>query len=409
MLGAVLNTHQQWLCRHLADLGYVVTRQVAVADTAEMIRQAVAEALGRADAVITTGGLGPTSDDLTREVIATMFGRVLREDGAVLAAIEKFFAARQRPMPERTRVQALVPDGARVLPNAQGTAPGLVMEVASRLWGGGERPGLLIMLPGPPRELYPMFSAQVAPLLREKFPLAEGFVCQTLHTVGWGESMIEEKVGSPLQPLIDQGLELGYCARSGEVDVRLLARGPEAERLVSQSAQMVRAAVGMSIFSEGAETLEAVVVRLLSERQKTVAWAESCTGGYISHRLTNVPGASAVLRCSWVTYCNDSKMGLLGVRSETLAEHGAVSDAVACEMAEGARSRSGADFGVAVTGIAGPSGGTAEKPVGTVHIALAAEGSTHAVRFLNPYDRETFKHVTSRQALDLMRRALAAA
>jgi len=193
MLGRVLNTHQQWLCRQLADLGYVVSRQVAVPDTGVDIQTAVREALSRADLVIATGGLGPTSDDLTRDLIAEMLGRELREDAAVLAHISKFFEVRKRPMPERTRVQALIPDGALVLSNPNGTAPGLAMQVGPNLFRPGKG-SWLIMLPGPPRELRPMFKNTVIPLLQKMLPLEAPFVCRTFRATGIGESVVEARV-----------------------------------------------------------------------------------------------------------------------------------------------------------------------------------------------------------------------
>jgi nicotinamide-nucleotide amidase len=402
MLGRVLNTHQQWLCRQLADHGYLVSRQVAIDDSGLSIQQAVSEAVAAADLVIVTGGLGPTSDDRTRDLIAQLLGRKLIEDAAIVARVESFFAARKRPMPAITRVQALVPEGATVLANAHGTAPGLVME-APRAGGGST---LLIMLPGPPRELRPMFAEQVLPLIEKRFPLETAFVCRTLKTTGLGESLLEEKIARPLRPFTDAGLELGYCARIGEVDVSFVGRGSKAVRAVEEAERIARGLLGDAVFGSDEETLEAVVVRLLTERKQTVALAESCTGGFISHRLTNVPGASNVFLGGLVTYSNDAKQNLLGVEAATLAAHGAVSEATARQMAEGARLRMGTDYALAVTGIAGPGGGTAEKPVGTVWIALASAKATLALRQINPYDRETFKFVTSQQALNLLRRSI---
>lgn len=406
MLGRVLNTHQQWLCRQLADLGYVVTRQVGVADTAEDIEQAVREALGRADFIITTGGLGPTSDDITRDRIAALLERKLTEDPAIVAHVEGFFAKRNRPMPASTRVQAMVPDNALVLHNAHGTAPGLALHVSPNPFRAGGKASWLVMLPGPPRELRPMFTNQVAPLLKEKLPLEGDFVCRTLRTVGIGESYLEERIAGPLKPLTDVGLELGYCAHTGAVDVRFVARGCGADADVAEAARIVYELAGEHIFGEGDDELEQVLVHRLTERKQTLALAESCTGGFIAHRLTNVPGASAVFLAGLVTYSNDAKEKFLGGRAETLAAHGAVSEAVAREMAEGARTRTGADFALAVTGIAGPGGGTAEKPVGTVFIALATASGTKVINPMNRYDRETFKYVSALQALDLLRRTM---
>ena len=406
MLGRVLNTHQQWLCRQLADLGYVVTRQVAVADTADDIERAVREALGRADFIITTGGLGPTSDDITRDRIAALLSRNLHEDPAIVAHVEGFFAKRNRPMPASTRVQALVPDGALVLDNAHGTAPGLALHVSPNPFRPDGRPSWLVMLPGPPRELRPMFTNQVAPLLKEKLPLDADFVCRTLRTVGIGESYLEERIAGPLKPLTDAGLELGYCAHSGAVDVRFVGRGCGADADVAEAARIVHSLAGEHIFGEGDDELEQVLVRRLTERKQTLALAESCTGGFIANRITNVPGASAVLLAGLVTYSNAAKQAFLGVKAETLAAHGAVSEAVAREMAEGARAKTGADFALGVTGIAGPGGGTPEKPVGTAFIALASATGTKVINPVNRYDRETFKHLTCLQALELLRRVL---
>jgi len=406
MLGRVLNTHQQWLCRRLADLGYVVTRQVAVADTADDIERSVREALGRADFIITTGGLGPTSDDITRDRIAALLGRKLHEDPAIVAHVAGFFAKRNRPMPFSTRVQAMVPDGALVLNNAHGTAPGLALHVSPNPFRPDGKPSWLVMLPGPPRELHPMFTNQVAPLLKEKLPLDADFVCRTLRTVGIGESYLEERIAGPLKPLTDAGLELGYCAHSGAVDVRFIGRGCGADADVAEAARIVYSLAGEHIFGEGDEELHEVVLRRLTERKQTLALAESCTGGFIANRITNVPGASAVLLAGLVTYSNAAKQAFLGVKAETMAAHGAVSEAVAREMAEGCRARTGADFALGVTGIAGPSGGTPEKPVGTVFIALASAAGTKVINPVNRYDRETFKYLTCMQALELLRRAL---
>src|ERR1051326_8631544 len=258
MLGFVLNTHQQWLCRELSQRGYTVIRQVAVPDTGPAIQTAVREALTRVDLVITTGGLGPTSDDLTRECIAQLFGRTLCEDSETLSRIERFFRERNRPMPQRTRLQALVPSGARILPNWNGTAPGLVLEVEATPFGRPNARALLIMLPGPPRELEPMFLKEAMPLLLERFPPAEHFACRVLRSTGIGESIVEERIAPALQPLTAQGLEIGSCARFGEVDVRLVARGPHAQAVVGQAEETVRGLIGKHIFGSEADELPAV-------------------------------------------------------------------------------------------------------------------------------------------------------
>ncbi|HXR07202.1 MAG TPA: competence/damage-inducible protein A, partial [Candidatus Acidoferrum sp.] len=382
LVGRVLNTHQQWLCRQLTDLGYEVSRQVCVADDGEQIQAVARESLQRADAIIITGGLGPTSDDRTRDFIAQMLGRKLVLHPDTRGRIEQFFAARPHPMPAKVLVQAMIPEGATVLPNANGTAPGLALETKrGKQW--------LILLPGPPRELRPMFVESVVPLLRREFPLASKYLCRTIKTTGLGESVVEEKIDAALRPLASEGLELAYCARVGEVDVRLAGRGEKAEALLAEGMARVERLLGPAIFGREDESLESVVIGLLTSGKKTVAVAESCTGGFLAHRLTNVAGASAVFLGGVVAYSNAIKRDILGVRAETLRQHGAVSEAVAREMAEGARRLVGADYALAVTGIAGPGGGTPEKPVGTAYVGLSESKGTTVQFQYSPVDRET--------------------
>jgi nicotinamide-nucleotide amidase len=263
------------------------------------------------------------------------------------------------------------------------------------------------MLPGPPRELRPMFDELVVPLLRREFPAEAPFVCRTLRTNGVGESVAQDKIAAPLQGLAAAGLEIGYCARVGQVDVRLSARGADAERTVGEAEAIVQKILDANIYGFDDEEIETVVVRLLTARKRTLALAESCTGGNIAHRVTNVPGASSVFLGGMVSYANEAKGNILGVSPEALKEHGAVSEVVAREMAEGARKKFGADFAIAVTGIAGPTGGTKEKPVGTVFIALAGGFGTVVERKLNSFDRATFKELTAQQALEMLRARLA--
>jgi nicotinamide-nucleotide amidase len=406
LLGRVLNTHQQWICRQLSDHGYTVNRQVAIGDGSQDIRHAVREALERADLVITTGGLGPTCDDVTRERIAELLGRKLQQVPEIEAAIRQYFESRGRTPPAKTRVESFVPEGADWLKNQFGTAPGLVISVDPNPFRASRERSLLIMLPGPPRELRPMFRDQVLPLLAREFPRTDGFVCRTLKTTGLGESLMEERLEGPLKPLVEVGMELGFCARMGEVDVRFVARGPRAESIVAEAERLTLESAGEFVFGSGDDQLESVVVREMSARCQTLALAESCTGGHIANRITNVPGASAVFLAGLVTYHNDAKIQLLGVLPATLAAHGAVSEPVAREMAEGARKATGADFAVAVTGVAGPGGGSKEKPVGTVFLALSSMEGTIVLRQLNAFERETFKHLTTQQALAMLRRAV---
>jgi nicotinamide-nucleotide amidase len=426
LLGRVLNTHQQWICRRLADLGSVVARQVTVPDTAQDIQHAVDEALDRADLVIVTGGLGPTSDDITRELIAQLLGKKLIRDEAVVAHIRNYFASRKRPMPPNNEVQAMVPEGAVVLPNPNGTAPGLAMLVEQNEGRGwkvedgrkvtapssilhppfSRSKQWLVMLPGPPRELRPMFETSVVPLLEREFPAQAPFVCRTLRTGGIGESAVQDKIKASLDPLVTAGLEVGYCARVGQVDVRLAAAGAKAADIVREAEAVVQQILGANIYGFDDELIEENVVRLLAAQQKTLALAESCTGGGIANRITNVPGASKIFLGGVVSYSNMAKETFLGVSSGTLASHGAVSEAVAKEMAMGARERFGADFAIAVTGIAGPDGGTLEKPVGTVFIALAGAFGMVVECRSNVYERAMFKELTAQQALEMLRARL---
>lgn len=408
MLGRVLNTHQQWLCSRFADLGRTVTRQVAVPDGSADIEQAVREGLSRADLVVTTGGLGPTCDDITRERIAAMLGLVLHHDPAVETQIRSYFTGRGRPVPERTKVEAMVPEGALVLPNRHGTAPGLALKVSPNPFREGGRASWLVMLPGPPRELRPMFDTEVAPLVQREFPMEGGFACRTLKTTGLGESYMEERVAGPLKALTDAGMDLGFCARVGEVDVRFVARGPRAAETVAEAERITRGLVSEHIFGEQDDTLESVLVRELSARRQTLALAESCTGGHIANRITNVPGASAVLLAGFVTYANAAKVAAVGVPESVLRDHGAVSESTARAMAEGARRAGAADWAVSVTGIAGPGGATPTKPVGTVHVAIAGPDGTEAFHHVNAFDRETFKYITAQQAMSRLLRRLRA-
>lgn len=404
MLGRVLNTHQQWLCRRLADLGHVVTRQVAIADEGREIQNAVRESLARAEFIITTGGLGPTSDDITRELIAELLGKKLVHEPKVLTHIENYFAKRNRPRPERTTVETMVPEGAEVFINNNGTAPGLALKIENQNSKFNNHQWL-VMLPGPPRELRPMFDEYVVPLLKREFA-GEAFVCRTLRTTSVGESRVQEALEKFFAPLVARGLGVGYCARPWSVDVRLTGTGPEAPGIVAQGEAIVRQILGAHIFGVDDDEIENVIVDRLRTQKKTLALAESCTGGNIAHRVTNVPGASEVFLGGVVSYANSAKERFVGVNAETLKNHGAVSEPVVREMAAGAREKFGADFALAVTGIAGPGGGLPEKPVGTVFIALASAAGTEVKQFLNPWDRATFKEVVATQALELLRARL---
>ncbi len=396
LLGKVLNTHGKWFGEELFKLGMRVQRLTTVPD-GEAITQALRECVSRADAVIVTGGLGPTSDDLTREATAEVIGAELIEDEAALRSLEAFFAARSKVMADSNRKQAQVLVGADVLPNPNGTAPGIY--VPPRMNKAANC--AVFLLPGPPRELYPMFRTEVAPRLVALAGLAKPPGLLELRLTGVGESDLQQEIDADLAAIPD--LEVGYCARVGEVDLRLI--GDEAAIAVGR--EMAMAKFSKQIFSEDGTSLEATVVRLMTERGLKLATAESCTGGLIANRITDVPGSSAVFTHGFVTYANEAKRDLLGVPQAVLDEHGAVSEPVARAMAEGALKSSGADVAVAVTGIAGPDGGTPEKPVGTVWLAWSVKGrETISLKQIHPRNRKDFKLAVSQAALDGVRRLM---
>ncbi|HYR57580.1 MAG TPA: nicotinamide-nucleotide amidohydrolase family protein, partial [Chthoniobacteraceae bacterium] len=302
---------------------------------------------------------------------------------------------RSLKMSGRNLRQALRPREATVMRNPHGTAPGLYLPAFA-----ARRSPHIFLLPGPPRELQPMFRDSVLPILERLVPARPGIEMRTWRIAGVGESRVEEIVGEELLAL---GLELGYCARPGEVDLRTIG----APDVLDRARTLVAAKLGPHIFTDDERSLEQVVVELLAGRRETVAVAESCTGGFLAHRITNVPGASAVFAAGFVAYANETKVRALGVEAAALEQHGAVSAVVARAMAEGARHAAGVDHALSTTGIAGPGGGSEEKPVGTVFIALATKlGETIVQQHRFPTDRETFKFLTTQTALDLLRQRL---
>ncbi len=395
LLGSVLNTHLTFIARQLFPFGLRVAKQLTVPD-GDAIRETLAGNFERADLIFVTGGLGPTTDDITREVTADLLRRPLKQNEEVAASITKRLRTRGYPMTDRILRQAEVPEGATVLPNANGTAPGLYL-------AADENAPHIFLLPGPPRELEPMFRESVVPILRSINAVNAAIQCRTFRLTGVGESIVEAAVGEKILALKD--LELGYCSRTGEVDVRLLG----ADSVLNEAEALIRNAFPKAIFTTEDEQLEDVVIRLLVAQKQTVATAESCTGGYLGHRLTNVPGASAVYVGGFVTYANELKIGELGVSENLIAENGAVSRAVAGAMAEGARQKTNATHALATTGIAGPGGGSSEKPVGTVFIGLAsADAELEVQRFRFFTDRKSFKRLTTRAALEMLRQRLIA-
>ncbi len=392
MLGNVLNKHLASIAHALLPLGLRIQRQITVPD-GEAIHDAMRESFPRADVLLVTGGLGPTTDDITREITVDLLGFNLEHDETVWQHIVERFRTRGLTMNPRNARQAMRPREATVLHNPNGTAPGLYFPATAGV-------PHIFLLPGPPRELLPMLHDQVVPMLAALQPEGVKFEMRTFRILGLGESGVEAAVGEELLAL---GLEVGYCARPGEVDVRLI--GPP--EVLDRAEPLVRERLRGSIFTADQRSLEQVLVETLSARGATITTAESCTGGCVANMLTNVPGASRVFLAGYVTYANSAKTAALGVDAALIAEHGAVSEPVARQMAEGALRASGADFALATTGIAGPDGGTATKPVGTVFIALAVRGGEVFVqRHAFKTDRETFKHRAAQTALDLLLRRL---
>jgi nicotinamide-nucleotide amidase len=397
LLGEVLNTHLRFIAREIFQFGLRVDEQRTVPDS-PTLQETFAEIFPRAEIVFVTGGLGPTSDDITRELVSEFLNLELLENSRIREAISCRLALRRIPATKRIWRQALVPRGGQVLANENGTAPGIYISA-------NNNPKIqsphLFLLPGPPRELEPMFRDSVVPILRQITAAHEKLVMRSFRIANMGESIIEKKIGAAL--LAIPGIELGYCARPGETDVRVIGSAEP----VSKAERIIRKELGDAIFSVGDETLAAVLVRLLSERKQNVAIAESCTGGFLANEITNVPGASKVFVAGYVTYSNEEKIRNLNVSQESIEKFGAVSEQVATEMAQGLRERAGATHGIATTGIAGPTGGSAEKPVGTVFVALSSQNqATRCEKFFFPSDRETFKQLVAQRAFDMLRRRL---
>ncbi len=394
LLGNVRDAHLSWFGRELFPLGLRIGRQGTVPDGTP-IRDLLLEAFGRSDVIIVTGGLGPTTDDITRELVSEILGRRLIPHPETLERIHERCRRRGFAFQERMARQAMAPEGAVVLPNENGTAPGLYLPASE---SPSSRTPHLFLLPGPPRELQPMARKHVLPMLAGLLEGSGRDECRIYKVVGMGESLLEAKVGLELSARGD--IEVGYCARPNEVDFRLIA--PAA--VLDEVEPLVLAAVGEHLVSDDMESMEEIVLGLLRGQGATLATAESCTGGLLANRLTDIPGASAVFLQGFVTYSNDSKTSLLGVSPGMIERHGAVSEEVARAMAEGALARSGARYALSTTGIAGPDGGTPEKPVGTVWMALAEAGrETESWRENLLTDRITFKEAATQSALNRLR------
>lgn len=397
---ARVDTNSLYLSGQLAAIGIQLRAKAVVGDDRGALANVLRGALERADLIVLTGGLGPTDDDVTREAVADVLGVALREDAATVERIRERFTRRGLRMPEINRKQAMVPEGGTILPNPLGSAPGLLIEYGSRL---------LILLPGPPRELQPMFEAVVERTLKARTDGARVFQA-TLFVVGRSESHVDE-IAYPIYSrwkTEPDPIETTILAAPGQIELHLALRSsdPEAaERRLAEARTQLAEAVGGDVFSVDGRPMERVVGELLAERGWTLAAAESCTGGLLLSRLTDVPGSSAYVLGGCVAYSNESKSVFADVPADLIAAHGAVSEPVAAAMAEGIRTRLGSHVGVGITGIAGPSGGSAQKPAGTVAIAVVAPDGLARVRTVwVPGARTQVKFNATQTALDMVRR-----
>ena len=396
LLGNIVNTNAAWLAEQCAALGLSCYYQTVVGDNAQRLAGILRTGLERSDILILSGGLGPTQDDLTKETVAQVCARRLTEDAGSLSRIEEYFRERGLRMTDNNRKQALVPEGAVVVDNDNGTAPGLILEK------DGKR---IILLPGPPNELIPMFEKKIAPYLLSLDPDGPSVIySRTVKICGLGESGVEAMI-TDLEALSNP--TVAPYAKTGEVHLRVTARAAEekeAKKLVKPVVKELERRFGRSVYTTKNEvTLEDAVAKLLKKHRLTVSTAESCTGGLAAGRLVNVPGVSEVFKTGFITYSNKAKRKLLGVKKETLERYGAVSPETAKEMALGAAKASGADVAVSVTGIAGPDGGSEEKPVGLVYMACFVCGNVWVERFHFKGNRAKIRESSVAAALTLMR------
>ena len=400
LLGNIVNTNATYLAEKCALLGCSLYHQTVVGDNEERMEEAIRQAIERADIVILTGGLGPTKDDLTKEVTAKIFGRKLYMDEHSRARIRDYFEKiKSKKVTENNWKQALVPEGAIVIDNLNGTAPGLILE-------DKERGKAAILIPGPPNEMKPMFEHDIAPYLNKKQP--EGIYSHMVKVCGIGESRAETMVADLMDAQTNP--TLAPYAKTGEVHFRVTARAcseEAAEKLMEPMIEEMKKRFGDAVYTtEENVTLEESVIRLLEEKKMTVTTAESCTGGKLSGRLLNVSGASGVYNEGYITYANASKEKILGVKHETLETYGAVSEQTAAEMALGVAKAAGADAALSVTGIAGPGGGTAEKPVGLVYIGCAVNGEVTVREYRFTGNREKNRDYAVARAITLLREEL---
>lgn len=394
--GRVIDTNSTVIAERLSALGIEVAAVLKVGDDRELLRWALCQACDLADLVVGTGGLGPTADDLTAEVVAEFLGCNLCQDEQVAQSLKKRFEARGLTWSDNNLKQARFPEGSVIVPNSTGTAPGFRISINQNK--------TLLWLSGVPQEMLTMLGETVIPWITQERTDAEQISACTFKIYGLTESKLDDRLKSIA---LSQGAKLSFCAHFPDLSLRLTVRGREERIAIFESLQcQIKMILGSNIYAEGEETLEEVIGRLLLAKHQTLALAESCTGGYISHRITRVAGSSVYYHGGMVTYSNEAKMLYLGVKPQTLQEFGAVSRQTSLEMSAGIRDRLASSIGIGVTGIAGPSGGTAEKPVGTVWVSMARNNLHEARHFHFHGDRERVILGTSQAALHWLRAAL---
>ena len=400
VLGQTVDTNSAWISQQLAAVGCGVNAHLTVGDDQPAIEQAILESVGRCDVLIVTGGIGPTPDDLTRQALANIMNAPLELNEDWDHRLRAFFRRVGRPMPESNLVQAMIPRGATLIDNPNGTAAGIDVSYKS---GDQKTICRIFVLPGVPNEMKAMFAASVLPYVKESGGGA-AIVSRTLHTFGMGESWVAEKLGDLMKR--GRNPSVGTTVSQGIVSVRVSARCPscdEAQRQLEAACAACHDALGDLIFGADNDSLATTVGASLASSRQTISTAESCTGGLLAKMLTDVPGSSAYFTQGWVTYSNGSKQELLGVPMDLIDTHGAVSEPVVESMASNARRLAKSDYALSISGVAGPTGGTEQKPVGTVRIALAYASGVSTRTFTFPGDRETIRDRAAKMALTMLR------
>ena len=395
LLGSILNTNARFISQKLAEIGLDLYYQTTIGDNPSRLTESIKKAVGRSDVVIITGGLGPTVDDITIETISKLTGRRLVLNEKVLEDLKDYFKLRRLKVPAESLRQAYMPEGATIIRNTVGTAPGIITEYKGKM---------IICLPGPPRELEPIFENKIMPYIKKEFKGTWVIISRTIKTTGLAESQVDKKVRDLLK--LRPPTTVGIYAKLGEVDLTIMAKAESVKKAadaIERVEKKIRQRLKWHIFGHDDDTLEGSAANILNKKKIKLAIAESCTGGLVANRLTDVSGSSKYFLMGIVAYSNDIKTNILGVSEESIKRYGAVSENVALEMANGIRFLACADIGIGITGIAGPAGATRAKPVGLVYIALTGCGKSIVKEFRFKGSRQEIKFQASQTALDMLR------